>query len=160
MADKNDAPRRIDADLIRKMADLLKELGLGEIEYGEDEWHVRIAKEPPPAAAVSYHSPHSSPLAHAPGSADSARFEEANPIANHPGVIVSPMVGVVYTSDEPKAAPFVKVGDTVKEGDILLLIEAMKVFNQIKAPRSGKVIRILVSSGMPVEFGEPLLIIE
>lgn len=157
MADKTDAPRRIDADLIRNMADLLKELGLNEIEYGENEWHVRIAKEPPPVAAVSYHSP---PLAHALNSTDVGRFEESSSIANHPGVIVSPMVGVVYTSDEPSAAPFTKVGDAVKEGDVLLLIEAMKVFNQIKAPRAGKVIRILVSSGMPVEFGEPLLIIE
>jgi acetyl-CoA carboxylase biotin carboxyl carrier protein len=85
---------------------------------------------------------------------------ESEEFAGHPGVITSPMVGVVYTSESPDAPPFVKVGDSVTEGQTLLLIEAMKVFNPIVAPRSGKVARILVVGGVPVEFGEPLIVIE
>ncbi|HEC14773.1 MAG TPA: acetyl-CoA carboxylase biotin carboxyl carrier protein, partial [Rhodospirillales bacterium] len=81
-------------------------------------------------------------------------------ISVHPGVVVSPMVGMAYTSPDPDTPPYVKVGDQVSEGDTLLLIEAMKVFNPIKAPRAGKVTRILIDTGTPVEFGEPLLIIE
>ena len=153
MADNKDPQRRIDADLVRRLAALLEEVGLTEIEYGEGDWRVRVAKNV--AAPITFQS-----QATAAGAVNTEKADESEAIADHRGVVVSPMVGVIYTSDEPDAAPFVKVGDEVMEGDTLLLIEAMKVFNQIKAPRSGKIIRILVSKGMPVEFGEPLLIIE
>jgi len=154
MADKKHTERKVDEGVIRQLADLLEEIGLSEIEYGEGDWRVRVAKKAPAAAMQT---PAAQAGVAAPGD---EKAQETDSIANHPGVVVSPMVGVVYTADEPGAPPYVKVGDMVKEGDTMLLIEAMKVFNQIKAPRPGKVIRVLISSGMPVEFGEPLLIIE
>jgi len=147
---------QLDDALVRRLSKLLIETGLTEIEYGEGDWRLRVAKQaavPVPAATVPAAAP-------APETA-AAESERAAPAdADHPGVIVSPMVGVCYTKPEPDQAPFFKVGDEVKEGDTVLLIEAMKVFNPIKAPRSGKVSRILVSNGTPVEFGEPLMIIE
>ncbi len=142
---------QLDDALVRRLSKLLIETGLTEIEYGEGGWHVRVAKQ----AAVPVAA------AKAPETA-AAESDRATPAedADHPGVIVSPMVGVCYTKPEPDQAPFFKVGDEVKEGDTVLLIEAMKVFNSIKAPRTGRVGRILVSNGTPVEFGEPLMIIE
>jgi len=143
----------VDDDLIRKLASLMDDTGLTEIEIGQDDFSVRVARggtavvaAPAPVAASSAGStpPPAEPASH----------------ADHPGVVTSPMVGVAYTAAEPGAAAFVNVGDTVNEGQVVLLIEAMKVFNQIKAPRSGTVKTILVESGSPVEFGEPLLIIE
>lgn len=141
---------QFDDALVRRLSKLLNETGLTEIEYGENGWHLRVAKQAAP------------PVAAAPAPATAAAESEgaATAVADHPGVIVSPMVGVCYTKPEPDQAPFFKVGDEVEEGDTVLLIEAMKVFNPIKAPRAGKVSRILVSNGTPVEFGEPLLIIE
>ncbi len=146
---------QLDDALVRRLSKLLIETGLSEIEYGESGWHLRVAKQA--AAPVA-----ATPLAAAPAPETAAAESEgvAAAEADHPGVIVSPMVGVCYTKPEPDQAPFFKVGDEVEEGDTVLLIEAMKVFNSIKAPRAGKVSRILVSNGTPVEFGEPLLIIE
>lgn len=143
----------LDEDLVRKLAGLLEETGLTEIEYGADGWHLRVAKNAPQLATLA-----SIPAAQGPVEAKEATGEAD--ASAHPGVIVSPMVGMVYTSPDPEMPPFVKVGDQVSEGDTLLLIEAMKVFNPIKAPRAGKVTRILIDTGTPVEFGEPLLIIE
>ncbi|HEY9079127.1 acetyl-CoA carboxylase biotin carboxyl carrier protein [Magnetovibrio sp.] len=142
----------VDDDLIRKLAGLMDDTGLTEIEIGQDNFTVRVARGGTIAAAAA-------PVAAAPAPAAST---EAAPVshADHPGVVTSPMVGVAYTAAEPGAAPFVNIGDAVSEGQVVLLIEAMKVFNQIKAPRSGTVKKILVESGSPVEFGEPLLIIE
>ena len=148
----------VDGDLVRELARLLDETGLSEIEYGKGEWRVRVAKAPPAAAAPvpppTVQAPAAAPAEAAEGAAGEEEFAE------HPGVIASPMVGVVYTSESPDAPPFVKVGDTVTEGQTLLVIEAMKVFNPIVAPRPGKVSRILVGNGAPVEFGEPLIVIE
>ncbi len=150
---------QLDDALVRRLSKLLIETGLTEIEYGESGWHIRVAKQAAaplaatPVAAAATPAPETT-AAEGEGEADG----EAH--ADHPGVIVSPMVGVCYTKPEPDQAPFFKVGDDVEEGDTVLLIEAMKVFNPIKAPRAGKVSRILVSNGTPVEFGEPLLIIE
>ena len=140
----------VDDDLIRKLAGLMDETGLTEIEIGQDDFTVRVARGSTAVAAVAAPAP------------VAAAAVEAAPAshADHPGVVTSPMVGVAYTSAEPGAAAFVNVGDTVTEGQVVLLIEAMKVFNQIKATRSGTVKNILVESGSPVEFGEPLLIIE
>jgi acetyl-CoA carboxylase biotin carboxyl carrier protein len=151
----------IDLDIVRQLANLLAESGLTEIEYATDHCRVRVAK----AAAA----PASAPVGVAPGAAlvistavdgkDGQARGEAEAFANHPGLLTSPMVGVVYTSPEPAAPPFVRIGDHVAAGDTVLLIEAMKVFNPIKAHRAGSIERLFVSSGMPVEYGEPLLLI-
>jgi acetyl-CoA carboxylase biotin carboxyl carrier protein len=140
-----------DAEAIRALAALLAETGLTEIEVGEKDGHIRVARHvatptPIPAAAAA------PPSAQPPAEADDA--------ASHPGAVKSPMVGVAYLGPEPGAAPFVAAGQTVEAGQTLLLVEAMKTFNQIKAPKPGKVTRILVQSGTPVEYGEPLMILE
>ena len=142
----------VDDDLIRKLASLMDDTGLTEIEIGQDDFTVRVARG---GTVVDAAAP-------APVAAPAAAPVEAAPVspADHPGVVTSPMVGVAYTAAEPGAAAFVNVGDTVTEGQVVLLIEAMKVFNQIKAPRGGTVKNLLVESGSPVEFGEPLMIIE
>jgi acetyl-CoA carboxylase biotin carboxyl carrier protein len=155
---KRDNPTELN-ELVRSLADILKETGLTEIEYGNGDWHVRVSKTPAPVAALAAGAQIAGPLAAPPGApAEAAPAGEQ--LANHPGVVVSPMVGIAYTMPEPGAAPFVQVGDRIKAGDTLLLIEAMKVFNPIKAPRAGTVTRILATNGSPVEFGEPLMIIE
>ena len=147
MADK----LTIDPDLIRRLAALLKETGLGEIEYAEGERRVRVAMPgPAPAMAPAVAAP-AAPAAGAPAAA----------AANAPaGALTSPMVGTAYLSPEPNAPHFVKPGDKVREGQTVLIIEAMKVMNAIRAPRAGTVTRILVANGAPVEYGEPLLVIE
>jgi acetyl-CoA carboxylase biotin carboxyl carrier protein len=148
----------IDADLVRELASLLAETGLTEIEYGTDSWRVRVARNPAPAAALlglGEEAGARAPLGPAPAPPD-----EAEALLQHPGLLTSPMVGVVYTAPEPGAPPFVKVGDRVEAGATLLLIEAMKVFNPIRAPRAGVIVRMLVSNGVPVEYGEPLVVIE
>jgi acetyl-CoA carboxylase biotin carboxyl carrier protein len=145
----------IDSDLVHKLAELLDETGLTEIEYGTQDWHLRVSKgggAPVTVAAAAPVAAAAAPIA------EPASAEEE--IANHPGLVASPMVGVAYTQPEPDAPSFISVGQSINEGDTVVLIEAMKVFNPIKAPKSGKVTRILVSNGAPVEFGEPLLIIE
>ena len=151
--------KELNEELVRKLAEILNETGLTEIEYGSGDWHVRVSKTPAPVAAFAGPAA-SSPAPAAPSAEDAAASASAESLASHPGVVVSPMVGVAYTLPDPDSAPFVQVGDQVSQGDTVILIEAMKVFNPIKAPRSGKVTRIIVSNGSPVEFGEPLMIIE
>jgi acetyl-CoA carboxylase biotin carboxyl carrier protein len=150
-----------DAEAIRTLAAILAETGLTEIEIADKDSRIRVARAPAPVAApVSIHSALSAGSA-APGAApDSAISPLAEDDATHPGAVLSPMVGVVYLSPEPGAAPFVTVGQTVTTGQTLLLIEAMKTFNQIKAPKSGTVARLLVASGTPVEYGEVLVVLE
>lgn len=146
----------IDAEAVRILADLLNEKDLSEIEYSSEDWHIRVAKNGSVISASTPFTP-ASKLAHAgPLPAVSA----PPTIVDHPGIVTSPMVGTVYVSDEPDAPAFVSVGDTISEGETLVLIEAMKVFNPIKAPKTGKIAQILISNGDPVEFGEPLMIIE
>ena len=145
----------VDEDLVRKLANLLKETGLTEIEYGTGDWHLRVARGTSPSTGGTGANPAAATAAETAGAS-----ETAERVADHPGTVTAPMVGVVYTAPEPDAPPFVKVGDAVAEGQTVLLIEAMKVFNPITAPRAGTVARILIASGMPVEYGEPLLIIE
>lgn len=142
----------VDDELIRKLADLMDETGLTEIEIGNEGHSVRVARG---GGTVTYAA---APLTM--GTAPAAGQVQEISHADHPGVVTSPMVGVAYTAAEPGADPFISVGDTVSSGQVVMLIEAMKVFNQIKAPQGGKVTKILVESGSPVEFGEPLLIIE
>lgn len=147
---------RFDAEAIRELARILRETDLTEIELVEQDSRVRVARQvtqvtvaaPAPAAA-----PAALPAPAAPAAA-------ATDLALHPGLVASPMVGVAYLAPEPGAAPYVTLGAAVAQGQTLLLIEAMKTFNQVKAPRAGTVTRILVEGGAPVEYGEPLLLIE
>jgi acetyl-CoA carboxylase biotin carboxyl carrier protein len=147
----------IDTAYIEKLAELLARTGLTEIEICQADTRIRVAKQVP--AAVEYIQHHAVPTA---APAASVAVTEIQPHADavHPGTITSPMVGTVYLSPEPSSAPFVKQGDMVKEGQTLLIIEAMKVMNSIRAPRAGRVARIFATNAAPVEYGEPLMIIE
>ncbi len=138
-----------DDDLIRRLAALLEETGLSEIEYEAEGRRIRVGRGGGQAAA---------PPAPAATAAPAAAPQDADAIPA--GAVTSPMVGTVYLSAEPGSSPLVKVGDKVTEGQTLLIIEAMKVMNPLASPHAGTVTRILVSDGQPVEFGEPLLIIE
>ena len=158
-----------DVAFIKSLADLLKDADLHEIEvkreYGEsDRLNVRVSKNAPAPAPVQHYAP--PPMAHmAPApvpapAAGSVPAEGAGDPSKHPGALNSPMVGTCYLAPEPGAAPFVKVGDKVSEGQTVLIIEAMKTMNQIPAPKAGTVKRIVVEDATPVEFGSPLMIIE
>jgi acetyl-CoA carboxylase biotin carboxyl carrier protein len=140
--------------LIRELAALLDETNLTEIEIERTGLRVRIARNVSIAAAVpaSYHA--------APAPAATAAAPAAADVSKHPGMVPSPMVGTVYWAPEPGAKPFIEVGTKVSAGQTLLIIEAMKTMNQIPSPRAGTVTQILVEDGQPVEFGEPLVIIE
>ena len=144
-----------DPDAIRALAAVLTETGLTEIEIAEKDSRIRVVRAAP-LAAPSVVAP---PVAHAPSAPATTGASDAE-LASHPGAVASPMVGVVYLSPEPGAAPFITVGQSVTAGQTLLLIEAMKTFNQIRAPKDGTVARILVANSTPVEYGETLLILE
>jgi Biotin carboxyl carrier protein len=149
------------AELVRQLALLLTETDLNEIELTDGALQIRVARStPPPVPIAAAGAAISATIAPATAIAPSAPAQEENPHLSHPGLVTSPMVGVVYTSPEPDAPAFAGVGDTVAVGATLLLIEAMKVFNPITAPRAGRVIRMFVTNGTPVEYGEPLLVIE
>ncbi len=143
----------VDHDVIRELAKLLDETGLTEIEYERDGTSIRVARHggAPAGRAWAAEAPRVAP--------ESAPAVSADP-ADHPGVVTSPMVGTAYLGSAPDAKPFVDVGSQVKAGETLMIIEAMKTMNQIPAPRSGTVTQILIENGQPVEFGEPLMIIE
>ena len=155
-------PIQFDPDAIRELAKILRETDLTEIELVEKDSRIRVARVLPPPAAVTVAAaaPPPAPAAPAPAAAPAPTAAPSDADATHPGMVPSPMVGVAYLSPEPGAPPYVTVGARVAAGQTLLLIEAMKTFNQIKAPRAGTVTKILVESGAPVEYGEPLLIIE
>ena len=144
----------VDSGLIRELADLLNETGLSEIEIEHEDTRIRVAR-------TLQAAPMAAPVAVAPvmvaGSAGPAAPVAA---ADHPGAVPSPMVGTAYLAAEPGGKPYVDIGDTVREGQTLLIVEAMKTMNQIPSPRSGKVTKIMVEDGQPVEYGEPLMIIE
>ena len=152
----------IDAQLVRELAAILAETGLTEIEIERGELRLRLARtvtaSPVMAPAMQTHVVSSAPVPTPPPPALAAPTPPADP-ADHPGAIPSPMVGTAYLSPEPGATPFIKTGDTVTAGQTLMVVEAMKTFNPITAPKAGKVLRILVTDGHPVEFGEPLLIV-
>jgi acetyl-CoA carboxylase biotin carboxyl carrier protein len=156
MTDKDDKKAIVDPDLIRSLADLLTETGLSEIEVERAGTRVRVARQTATMFASAVHAP-GPPTATA---ASAAVREAVAPEAIHPGTVRSPMVGTAYRSADPGARPFVDVGDSVKVGDTLLIVEAMKTMNQIPAPKAGKVIKVMVEDGQPVEYDEPLLIIE
>ena len=148
----------VDEEAIRTLARILAETGLTEIEVASGDSRVRVARLPAPVPA----------MAAAPAAVASpvvvpslpAAVPSAEEDAAHPGAVTSPMVGIAFLAPEPGSAPYVTQGQQVAAGQTLLLIEAMKTFNQIKAPRAGTVARILVGSGNPVEYGEALMIIE
>jgi len=153
--DPKSANDPLESRLIRDLAGILEETGLSEIEIEKAGLRVRVARNIQVSAvnAVSH-----APVAAAAGSSV-APAPKAD-TASHPGLVTSPMVGTVYVAPSPGAAAFVKVGDTVTEGQTLLIIEAMKTMNQIPAPRAGRVTKIIISDGQPVEYGEPMLIVE
>jgi acetyl-CoA carboxylase biotin carboxyl carrier protein len=148
----------VDHDLIRELARLLDETGLSEIEIDRDGMRVRVARE------LRLHVPATAAAAPAQATAPTAAGTDVKAAPDdpvkHPGCVRSPMVGTAYLAPEPGAAPFVDVGSRVAQGQTILIIEAMKTMNHIPAPKAGTVTRILVANRQPVEFGEPLAIIE
>jgi acetyl-CoA carboxylase biotin carboxyl carrier protein len=141
--------------LIRELADLLNETGLSEIEIEKSGLKIRVARNVTIQSAVA-----AAPAPAAVSGSAAAPAKAAADPSKHPGVVKSPMVGTAYRSPEPGSPPFIEIGARVSQGDTLLIIEAMKTMNQIPAPHSGKVTTILIENGQPVEFGEPLVIIE
>lgn len=147
----------IDPELVRELAELLNQTDLTEIEVEKGDLRVRVAR----SITAHYQVPAAAPMAvAAPVAAGPAAVVDAKPTAAHPGAVTSPMVGTAYRRPSPEAKPFVEIGSMVKQGERILLVEAMKTFNDIVAPRAGKVTAILVEDGQPVEYGEPLLVIE
>ena len=148
----------VDVDLVRQLAEMLDEANLTEIEVEDGDRCIRVVRSsggavyaaPAPLAAPA-------PVAAAPVPVEAAPAASAE---NHPGAVKSPMVGTVYLAPEPGADPFIKTGDSVSEGDTLLIIEAMKVMNPILAPKSGTVTALLVEDAEPVEFNQPLVTVE
>jgi acetyl-CoA carboxylase biotin carboxyl carrier protein len=150
----------MDPDAIRALAGILTETGLTEIEIASKDTRIRVVRAPGAATSMEHYVAPSQP-ARQPGGPVLPSEPIATPDqADHPGAVTSPMVGVVYLAPEPGAPPFVTAGQQVEAGQTLLLIEAMKTFNQIKAPRNGTVARILVANSAPVEYGEVLMILE
>lgn len=149
MSDKSNT---INQDLIRDLANLLKETDLSEIEIEQKDLRIRVARG---GGVVA-------PVQQVAVAAPAVSAVEGSPVdaANDPGAVPSPMVGTAYLAPAPGAKAYVTIGETVKEGQTIVIVEAMKTMNQIAAPRSGKVKAILVEDGQPVEFGEPLLILE
>jgi acetyl-CoA carboxylase biotin carboxyl carrier protein len=147
----------MDTEFIRKLAKLLEETNLGEIEMADGDRKIRVARAavaaaPAPAATAT--------MAAAPAAAATAAPTAAADAAKNPGAVKSPMVGTAYLLPEPGKPPFVHIGDKVVAGQTLLIIEAMKTFNPIKAPKAGVLKQILIDNAQPVEFGEPLMIVE
>lgn len=156
----------VDQDLIRSIAQLLNDSDLAEIEIEKDDFRVRITRSWPSEAPVQYAAaPVAAPIAPAAAPAPTNVVETptataADNIASNPGTLISPMVGTSYLSAEPDIPPFVTQGSKVTEGQTILIIEAMKTMNQIPAHRSGTITKILVENAQPVEYGEPLVVIE
>ncbi|MCG5477806.1 acetyl-CoA carboxylase biotin carboxyl carrier protein [Sinorhizobium alkalisoli] len=159
MADKKPG---IDQALIRDLANILKDTDLTEIEVEQDDLRIRVSRNGTPVAMSmppmpTYHMP---PVAAAAPAAPAAPAAAEGGGHNAKNAVTAPMVGTAYLSPAPGARPFIEVGATVKEGQTILIIEAMKTMNQIPAPRAGKVTEILVQDAAPVEYGEPLIVIE
>lgn len=159
-------PLAPDAEVIRALAGLLSETGLTEIEYAVGDHRIRVAREPAGNAAPASNGHAAVPIPGAePGvsvaspATNGATAGAANG-AVHPGTVASPIVGIAYLAAEPGAAPFVRVDEVVSEGQTLMIIEAMKVMNQIRAPRAGRIARIFVEDAEPVEYGAALMLIE
>jgi acetyl-CoA carboxylase biotin carboxyl carrier protein len=158
---------KFDPAAIRALAEILRDTDLTEIELVEKDSRIRVARTPAPVTVTAgIGGVAAAPMAAmaaavaAPAAATGAAEPALALDPKHPGLVTSPMVGVAYLAPEPGAAPFVTVGAKVEQGQTLLLIEAMKTFNQIRSPRAGTVTRILIESGTPVEYGEPLVVVE
>jgi len=154
-----------DPDLIRSLAKLLDETGLTEIECSAGDQRIRVSRQAAAVASVPVQQSASPPAAAQPAPAAPAPGTNGagHPGANghdHPGVLKAPLVGIAYLAAEPGAAPYVRVGDTVTEGQTLMIIEAMKVMNQIRAPRAGRIERVYVGDAEPVEYGTALMLIQ
>lgn len=150
-----------DPKTVRALAEILSDTGLTEIEIETKDGRIRVARTPAPVTqhvSAAMHAP--APMQAAPAPVAAAPAAAPADDAKHAGAVLSPMVGVAYLASEPGAAPFITVGQTVAVGQTLLLIEAMKTYNQIRAQKAGTVMRILVETGQPVEYGQPLLIVE
>lgn len=154
MMNKDDKPAAdpLEGKLIRDLAAILEETGLSEIEIEKAGLRIRVAR--------TLHIVAAAPAAAGGAAPARAAGGKGTDVSSHPGLLTSPMVGTAYASPSPGAAAFVKVGDMVTEGQTVLIIEAMKTMNQILAPRAGRVTQIIISDGQPVEFGEPLMVIE
>jgi acetyl-CoA carboxylase biotin carboxyl carrier protein len=147
----------LDTEFVRKLAQILHETNLGEIELGDGDKRIRVARPTVTVAAAPVAAAATAPAA--PTAADGGPAG-GNDLGKHPGAVKSPMVGTAYLAPEPGKPNFVAVGDKVTAGQTLLIIEAMKTFNPIKAPKAGTVTQVLVDNARPVEFGEPLMIVE
>ena len=145
----------VDPGLIRELAQLLTETGLSEIEIDRGGVRIRVARTAAPQMAFA-----AAPTVASAAAAAQASTTEEGDLSKHPGCIHSPMVGTAYLAPEPGAPAFIEVGTRVSQGQTLLIIEAMKTMNHIPAPKAGTVTRILIGNSQPVEFGEPLVIIE
>ena len=159
----------LDPKVISKLAEILDKNHLTELEYEDEGCRICLTRDAGRPAAPAYATlPPVPPMAPAPmpaqipapAAAPAAPASQDDDYSNHPGAVKSPMVGVVYLSADPNSPDYVKIGDSVAQGDTVCLIEAMKTFNPVKAHRAGKVTKILVASGDPVEYGEPLIVIE
>lgn len=153
----------IDPDLVRDLAKLIAETDLTEIEVAKGDLRIRVARNVTANVVVPQMAAPVAPAAYAPATAAAPAAiaaPAATSLADNPGTVTSPMVGTAYRRPSPDAKPFIEVGSKVQAGDKLLLVEAMKTFNDIVAPRSGTVTAVLVEDGQPVEYGEPLLVIE
>ncbi|MBM3648281.1 MAG: acetyl-CoA carboxylase biotin carboxyl carrier protein [Alphaproteobacteria bacterium] len=148
----------MDTDFVRKLAQILHETDLGEIELADGEKRIRVARPTVTVAAPAMTAPAVSPAASA--AAAPVAAATTSDLGKHPGAVTSPMVGTAYLAPEPGKPNFVAVGDKITVGQTLLIIEAMKTFNPIKASKAGTVTQILVANARPVEFGEPLMIVE
>jgi acetyl-CoA carboxylase biotin carboxyl carrier protein len=146
-----------DSGLVRSLASLLDETNLSEIEFESEGTRIRVARQITYGAAVAAPA---APVAAAPAAAPVVATPVAADPANHPGALKSPMVGVAYLAPEPGKPNFIAIGDAVAVGQTICLIEAMKTYNPIRAAKAGKITQILVEDGSPVEYGEPLVIIE
>ena len=156
----NGGSMQVDVKLVRELAKMLDATNLTEIEVADGDRRIRVARKPAAQHGATYAAaPAAAPAAAAPAPVAAAPSPEAAPAADTANAVKSPMVGTCYLSPEPDAAPFVKVGDNVKVGQTLLIIEAMKVMNPITAPAAGTVKAILVQAGQPVEYDQPLIVI-
>ena len=149
-----------DPELVRELATLIAETDLTEIEVAKGDLRIRVARTITTAVTVPVASPLASTAVAIPSATLTDAISAAKAAGPHPGAVTSPMVGTAYRKPAPDAKPFIEIGSRVEMGDKLLLIEAMKTFNDIVAPRSGTVTAIFVEDGQPVEYGEPLLVIE
>lgn len=149
----------MDTEFVRKLAEILEENDLGEIELADGDRRIRLARPAVTYAAAPVAAAPAPPLAAVPG-APAAATAGPSDLAKHPGVVKSPMVGTAYLAPEPGKPNFVSIGDKITAGQTLLIIEAMKTFNPIKAPKAGTLTQILIDNAQPVEFGEALMIVE